>query len=233
MWSAYILSILAFSCSAHYLFAGGWIFLDLWVSSSALLLDCMCFFDFMFPFQVTAFDIWLVLLLSPLLQVVATTNCWKEILNWNWVYPLYFPWGWIFLDLWVSSSALLLDYMCFFDFVFPFQVTAFDVWLVLLLSPLRQVVATTNCWKGILNWNWVYPLSFLLRLNISWFLSVFKRSAPRLHVLLWLHVSVQSDSLRYLTRDAAPSSTSSGRNHIVEKLLSFGIGLIFSSFCFK
>ena len=163
MWSAYILSILAFSCSAQYLFAVGWIFLDLWVSSSALLLNCMCFFDFMFPFQVTAFDIW----------------------------------------------------------------------LVLLLSPLRQVVATTNCWKEILNWNWVYPLSFSLRLNISGFVSVFKRSAPRLHVLLWLHVSVESDGLRYLTRDAAPSSTSSGRNHIVEKLLSIGIGLIFSSLCFK
>ena len=85
----------------------------------------------------------------------------------------------------------------------------------------------------ILNWNWVYPLSFSLRLNISGFVGVFKRSAPRLHVLLWLHVSVQSDGLRYLTRDAAPSSTSSGRNHIVEKLLSIGIGLIFSSFCFK
>ena len=85
MWSAYILSILAFSCSAQYLFAGGWIFLDLWVSSSALLLDCMCFFDFMFPFQVTAFDIWLVMLLPPLRPVVATTNCWKEIVNWNWV----------------------------------------------------------------------------------------------------------------------------------------------------
>jgi len=54
IWSAYILSILVFSCSAHYHFAWGWIFLDLWVSSSALLLDCMCFFDFMFPFQVTA-----------------------------------------------------------------------------------------------------------------------------------------------------------------------------------
>ena len=58
IWSAYILSILVFSCSAHYLFAWGWIFLDLWVSSSALLLNCMCFFDFMFPFQVTAFGIW-------------------------------------------------------------------------------------------------------------------------------------------------------------------------------
>ena len=65
----------------------------------------------------------------------------------------------------------------------------------------------------ILNWNWVYPLSFSLRLNISGFVSVFKRSAPRLHVLLWLYVSVPSDGLRYLTRDAAPSSASSGRNH--------------------
>ena len=143
MWSAYILSILAFSCSAQYLFAGGWIFLDLWVSSSALLLDCMCFFDFMFPFQVTAFDIWLVRLLSPQAEWWQPQIVEKKFLIGIGSTHYLFRWDWIVLDLWVSSSDLLLDCICFFDFMFPFKVTAFDIWLVMLLPPLRPVVATT------------------------------------------------------------------------------------------
>ena len=80
--------------------------------------------------------IWLVMLRSPLRPVEPQIVEKKFLIGIGSTHYL-FTWCWIFLDLWVSSSALLLNCMCFFDFIcmFPFQVTAFDTWL---LPPQRQ-----------------------------------------------------------------------------------------------
>ena len=48
-----------------------------------------------------------------------------------------------------------------------FRVTVFDIWLVMLLPPLRPVVATTNCWKEIVNWNWVDIFVILFQIALQ------------------------------------------------------------------